>query len=184
MTAEALRKPQAQPVHLDPRETAIAVLDLTVRCDDPNEVCHDLMERLGAFLQRARGAGVPIVFTGSLQDKGTPKGKIAKALGRQPSEPVLYPDAFDKFYGGQLQEFLTSKNVKSLVIVGSSTHVAVMYTATAAARVFRYNVIIPLDGVNTRNAIEHEYALHQLTAIPSRAAKLISFSDLGSISFA
>jgi nicotinamidase-related amidase len=183
MTAETLRKPQPEPVQLDPASSAIAVLDLSVRCEDPDQVCSQLMETLGAFLERARAAGMPIVFTNSLQDKGTAREAIASPLKRRESEPVLFPDAFDKFYGGELQGFLTSHNVKDLVIVGSSTHVAVLYTATAAARVFRYRVVVPIDGVNTTNMIDHDFALHQLKAVPARAADLIHFSTLASIKF-
>jgi nicotinamidase-related amidase len=183
MTATELRRPEPQSITLDPATSAIAVLDLSVRCNDPKQICHELMERLGVFLERARGASVPIIFTASLQDKGTPNGEIATALKRRESEPVLYPDAFDKFYGGEFKQALDANNVKNLVIVGSSTHVAVMYTATAAARVFQYEVVIPVDGVNTQNAIEHTYALHQLTAIPARAASHIRFSELAKIDF-
>jgi nicotinamidase-related amidase len=183
MTAETLRKPQPEAVRLDPASSAIAVLDLSVRCEDPEQVCSQLMERLGAFLERARAAAMPIVYTNSLQDRGTPREPIAAPLKRRDSEPVLFPDAFDKFYGGELQAFLSSKNVKDLVIVGSSTHVAVLYTATAAARVFRYNVIIPIDGVNATTPLDHDYALHQLKAVPARAADLIRFSTLATITF-
>jgi nicotinamidase-related amidase len=183
MIAGELKKPQPEARQLDPRSSAIAVLDLSVRCEDPKEVCSQLMERLGAFLERARAASVPIVFTNSLQDKDGPRGAIAAPLKRRDSEPIIWPDAFDKFYGGELQKFLTGNNVKDLVIVGSSTHVAVLYTSTAAARVFRYNVIIPIDGVNTTYAIDHDNALHQLKSVPARAADLISFSELDRITF-
>ena len=182
MTQQALTKPQPRPVELDRAATAIAVLDLSVRCDDPKEVCSQLMGGLGAFLDRARAADVPIIFTVSLSAKDTPMGVVATALERRESEPVLYPDAYDKFYGGQLQAELTSRNVRHLVIAGSSTNVAVMYTATAAARAFRYNVVIPLDGVNASRALEHDYALHQLTVIPG-ASGLIAFTTLDTIQF-
>ena len=183
MTLEGLTMPEPRPTQLDRATSAVLALDLTARCNDPKEICHELMERLGAFLERVRGARVPVVFTASLQTKGTPEGAIASALKQRADEAVLHPDAFDKFYGGELQACLTAHNVKDLVVTGSATNVAVMYTATAAARVFRYNVIIPLDGVNSRNPIEHDYAIHQLTAVPAQASRLITFSTLGQITF-
>jgi nicotinamidase-related amidase len=182
MAVQSLLKPQPKPVHLDPKTSAIAVLDLNVRCDDPSDICSELMEGLGAFLERARGAGVPIIFTSGFALKGTPEAEIATALQRRASEPLIHPDAFDKFQGGELQPFFAYHNTKDLVIVGSSTHVCVLYTATTAARVFGYNVIIPLDGVNTRDSINHDYALHQLQVIP-RASSLITFSTEARITF-
>ena len=182
MTAQSLLRPQPKEVHLDPNTTAIAVLDLSVRCDDPSDICSELMKGLGAFLERARGAGVPIIFTSGFAVKGTPEAEIATALNRRESEPLIHPDAFDKFYGGELQPFLASHNTKDVIIAGSSTHVCVLYTATTAARVYGYNVIIPLDAVNTRDAINHDYALHQLQVIP-RASSLITFSTEDTITF-
>ena len=38
MTAQELLKPQSQAVQLDPATTAIAVLDLSVRCDDASTI--------------------------------------------------------------------------------------------------------------------------------------------------
>ena len=64
----------------------------------------------------------------------------------------------------------------------NSAHVCVLYTATTAARVYGYNVVIPIDGVNTRDAINHDYALHQLQVIP-RASDLITFSTEEGITF-
>jgi nicotinamidase-related amidase len=182
MTAPGLLKPQPTPVQLDPATTAIAVLDLSVRCDDASDICSELMRGLGAFLERARTASVPIIFTSGFALKGTPEAEVATALKRRPDEPLIHPDAFDKFQSGELQSFLASHNTKNLVIAGSSTHVCVLYTATTAARVYEYNVIIPLDGVNTRDVINHDAALHQLQVIP-RASSRITFSTEDAITF-
>ena len=97
-----------------------------------------------------------------MQFRGTPLGEAAAPLKRRDTEPVLYPDAFDKFAGGELQAILSGAGTENLIVVGSLTNVAVLYTSTAAARVHRYNVIIPLDGVNANSTYEHEYAIHQL----------------------
>lgn len=159
------------------------MLDLGTRCDDPEQVCSELMEGVGGMLDRARAFRVPIAFTVSYSARGTPMGEAATALRRRGDEALLFPDAFDKFAGGELQAFLTSHGVRDLVIVGSSTNNAVMYTASAAARVYRYNVIIPVDGVNTRNAYEHEYALHQLSVLPRGSATPVQFTALSMVSF-
>ena len=147
---EGPKRPEPQEVTVNRATTAVLVLDLNARCQDPNEVCHKLMQPLGEFLDRVRASSVPVVFSVSLMFKGTPLGEVAAPLNRWEDEPVLHPDAFDKFAGGELRQFLNDHNVENLVIVGSLTNVAVLYTSTAAARVHRYNVIIPLDGVNAK----------------------------------
>jgi nicotinamidase-related amidase len=179
---EGPNRPVAKPVTLDRSTTAILELDLSARCHDPKQVCSKITASVGEFLEKARAAGVPIIHTVSASAKGTPLGEVASPLKRRNSEPVIYPDAFDKFLGGELQSFLKDKGAKTLIIVGSSTNVSVLYTATTAARLYRYNIVIPMDGVNASQKYEHEYALHQFTVMPSDANKLFQFTDLSMIS--
>jgi nicotinamidase-related amidase len=176
-------RPEPKPLTLDPKTTAILVLDMNARCDDPKQVCSKIAPALGEFLERARAAAVPIVYTVSAAVKGKPLGEVAMPLKRRDGEPVIYPDGFDKFVGGELQEWLRSKGAKTLVITGSSTNAAVLYTATTAARMHRYQVVIPVDGVNANSQYEHEYSLHQLTVLPSEANKQFQFTRLGMVTF-
>ena len=141
------------------------------------------MAPLAEFLDRARASGVPIVYTISLSAKGTPPGEVAAPLKRQESEPVIHPDAYDKFMGGELHDFLRGWGAKSLVIVGAATNFAVLYTATTAARVHHYNVVFPVDGVIARGKYEQEYALHQLNALPPGSRTPIQFTTLSDIAF-
>jgi nicotinamidase-related amidase len=183
MIQEGPNRPEPQSLKLDSKTTVIAVLDLSVRCEDSNEVCSKLMQPLGDFLERARRAAVPILYTISAAGKGTPLGEAAGPLKRRASEPILYPDAFDKFMDGDLKAELDRCRCRSLVIVGSATNFAVLYTATTAARIHKYEVIIPLDGVNAKRNYEHEYAIHQMTILPASAHKQFRFTKLGMIEF-
>jgi nicotinamidase-related amidase len=176
-------KPEPRALHLDRAKTALLVLDLNARCQDPAEICSELMEPLGEFLERVRAASIPIVYTVSLMFKGTPLGEVAAPLNRRDTEPVLHPDSFDKFAGGELRRILDEHNVENLIVVGSLTNVAVLYTSTSAARVHRYNVIIPLDGVNAKTEYEHEYAIHQLSILPAGAGDRMQFTNLSMIEF-
>ena len=182
-TTEGPSLPEAQPIKV-PRETAaVVVLDMNTECDDPQARSHALLNRVGAFLQRARQHHVPIIYTVSLMNKGSPLGDVASSLGRRQDEPVLFPDGFDKFTGGDLERLLRPRGVTNLVIVGRSTNVAVMYTATAAARVHKFQVVIPMDGVAANGDYENNYALHQLNRLPRSVIVPIAFSRLDQIEF-
>jgi len=183
MTAEGPNRPEPQRLKLDSKTTAIVVLDLSARCENPDEVCSKLMAPLGEFLKRARQVSIPILYTISATGKGTPMGEPAAPLKRRLTEPILYPDAFDKFMGGELKAELDKRNCRSLVIVGSATNFAVLYTATTAARVYSYDVVIPLDGVNAKRQYEHEYAIHQMTILPASAHKQFRFTKLNMMEF-
>jgi nicotinamidase-related amidase len=176
-------RPEPKPVSLDVRTTAVVTLDLSARCHDPQDVCSKLMQPVGEFLERVRDHRVPIVFTVSAAGKGSPLGEVASPLKRRQNEPVIYPDAFDKFASGELQDFLRRSETKSIILVGSSTNIAVLYTCSTAARVYGYKVVIPLDGINTRTQFEQDYAIHQLTILPADANKRFEFTTLSGISF-
>jgi nicotinamidase-related amidase len=180
---EGPNRPEPQQQKLDSKTTAVLVLDLSARCQDPKEVCFQLMGPLAEFLDRTRQSSVPILYTISAAARGTPLGEVAEPLKRRATEPVLYPDAFDKFMGGELRDKLNELECRSLVIVGSATNFAGLYTATTAARIYRYNVVIPLDGVNAKRRYEHEYAIHQLTILPASAHKQFLFTNLKLIEF-
>jgi len=176
-------KPQSKPVTLDAKTGAILVIDLNARCENPKQVCSKLMPGVGAFLERARKASVPILYTVSDSAKGKPIGEIAKPLKRRPDEPVFFPRGFDKFFGGELDKPLKDWGTKTVVCVGSSSNVAVLYTATSAARMYELDVIIPIDGMNTRSDYEQEYTFHQLSVLRGGAEKRIHFTTLEQISF-
>ncbi len=180
---EGPNRPEPKPVSLESKTTAILVLDLNARCHDPKLTCSKLTPILGEFLEKVRAAAVPIIYTVSAAAKGKPIGELAAPLKRKEGETIIYPDAFDKFMGGELQTLLKEKGAKTLIITGASTNAAVLYTATTAARIYRYNIVMPMDGVNANTKYEQEYSLHQFTVLPSEANKLFQFTNLSMITF-
>ena len=70
-------RPEAKPLTLDVKITAVLVLDLNARCQDTKQVCSELMTPVGEFLDRTRAAGVPIIYSVSAAIKGTPLGEVA-----------------------------------------------------------------------------------------------------------
>ncbi|HEY3303036.1 MAG TPA: isochorismatase family protein [Candidatus Binatia bacterium] len=180
---EGPNRPEAKPLTLDSKTTAILVLDLNARCHDAGQVCSKLMPAMGEFLEKARAAAVPIIYSVSASAKGKPLGEVASPLKRKENEPVIYPDGFDKFNGGELQALLKEKGTKTVVVTGASTNSAVLYTATTAARMHRYNVVVPMDGMIAEKKYEQEYTFHQFTVLPSEAHKQFQFTTLSLITF-
>jgi nicotinamidase-related amidase len=176
--------PKARSVTLPRDSTAVTVLDVNTECDDPRrEAHHAILKPSAAFLTRARRDGVPIIFTLSTKNRGTSLGEVASGVGRHPNDTIIYPDGFDKFTGGELEGVLRQHGIRNIVIIGRSTNVAVMYTATTAARVYKLCVVIPMDGVAAKSDYEHQYAIHQLNNIPRSVIAPITFSKLDQISF-
>jgi len=91
-------KPIPQEVTVDPKTTALLVLDLNCRCENPEERCNQLIDPVAKFLDRARQAGMFIVYTAADRYQGTPEGRMPYAFKQRDDEPVIFPPAFDKFY--------------------------------------------------------------------------------------
>ncbi len=176
------RLPQPAPVTLDPKTTALLVLDLSNRCSNPAQVCSQLVPRVKAFLSKARAAKVFTVYTLITGEMGTPNGKPWEGFEATPDEPVIAPDAFDKFTGGELAPLLQKRCINTVIITGASTNNAVLFTATGAAKIHKYNVVIPVDGIIANGKYESEYPLYQLSVMPGANA-LCKFSTLEGITF-
>jgi nicotinamidase-related amidase len=145
----------------------------------PEPARQTFIANVADFLEKARSAETPVIFTGMYAQRDAPVDPI---LQRRRLEPLFYPDGFDKFTGGELQGLLEERRVQNLVVTGASTNICVMYTATTAARIYHYDTYIPLDGVYSEIAYHHEYALHQLSVLPTSATPL-RFTTLSMIEF-
>jgi nicotinamidase-related amidase len=177
-------KPIPQEVTVDPKTTALLVLDLNCRCEDPKERCNQLIEPVATFLDRARQANMFILYTAADRYRGTPEARMPAAFKQRPEEPTIFPSAFDKFYSGEMQPMLQQRGVKTVICCGASSNQAVMYTATAAVRPFGYICVIPVDGLIARSDYEHEFTLHQFTILPGGAAEKFRITEFDKIKFA
>ena len=98
---------------VDPRQRSTAIWRLisSARCDDPSKSL-EINRLAGDFWTRLKGR--------RRTDRSIPCrpwqrkaiGKLAGPLRRKDSETVIYPDAFDKFYGGELEAFLKDKGAE------------------------------------------------------------------------
>jgi nicotinamidase-related amidase len=176
-------RPEPVPATLDPSTTAVLVLDLNARCEDPGQICGELIPALHDFLPRARNSGAFVVYTVSAQYQGTALERMARGIEPAPGEPVIFPDAFNKFVTGELEAILAARGIRTLVATGSSSNVGVHYTVVSALRDHRYNVVIPMDGMNAGTPYEEEYSLHQLSVLPGGVQSQLTFTRLDLIDF-
>ena len=152
-------KPVPQEITVYAISTALLVLDLNCRCEDPKEPCYKLINPVAKFLDRARRANMFIVYTAADRYQGTPEARMPAAFKQRDDEPTIFPPAFDKFYSGELQTMLQQRGIKTVIVCGASSNQAVMYTATAAVRPFGYTCVVPVDGLIARGDYEHEFTL-------------------------
>jgi nicotinamidase-related amidase len=163
--------PELKSVTLDPKTTAILVIDLIKQtCNEQRRPrCVASIPKVAKLLAEARAHGATVIY--SLFPSPNPAsfpnpviGDYVPAVAPKGDEPVV--TAFvDKFAIGDkdtgLQKILKDKGITTLVPVGTTPHNGVLFTSVAAA--FRgFNPVVPVDGMSGNNAYEDQAAAYIL----------------------
>ena len=141
--------PELKPVTLDPKTTAILVMDFVKQtCNNERRPrCVASIPKIEKLIAAARAQGVMLIST---TVPPVPIADTLPAVAPKGNDPVVV--AFvDKFILGDkdtgLEKMLKDKGITTLVAVGTAAHGAVLYTASAAAS-RGFNVIVPVDGMS------------------------------------
>jgi nicotinamidase-related amidase len=167
--------PPLKSVVIDPQTTAFLILDIQLpMCGaEQRPRCAASVPKIAAFLLDARMRAMPVIY--SLTPTGTPEN-IVPAVSSLPGEPSVR-SSVDKFYNTDLEKILKEKGVKTVIIVGTAAHGAVLHTATGAA-MRGLQVIIPVDGMSAIEPYAEQYtAWHMLNAPGTRARTTLTTFD-------
>ena len=159
---------ELKSVTVNATDTAFLVLDIEQRtCNmEARPRCVESAPRIGAFLAKARAAGMPVVH--SLTSKGTPESILPQALPL-PGEPIVQ-STVDKFYNTDLDAILKKLGVSTVIITGTTAEGAVLHTATGAA-MRGLSVIVPVDGMSAAILYAELYTAWHLLNAPGTRAK-------------
>jgi nicotinamidase-related amidase len=165
--------PALQPVSVVPAKTALLVLDMSVdTCSEARRpACAKTLPGLVAFLHKAREHGLLVIHSTGPAAATTPLPAAAPGLDRLPGEPVVraYPD---KFLNSDLEKILADHKIDTVIVTGTSSQGAVLYTATEAA-MRRLNVVVPVDAYSSESRFADLYtAWHLKNATATIAAKV------------
>ena len=155
--------PALKAVTIDRKTTALLLLDFNKQtCNaERRPRCIATIPKVAKLLAAARAAGIPVLY--SLGGGGAP-ADIAKELTPAKDEPIVSA-GLDKFSGTELESVLTQKGIKTVIIVGTAAHGAVLYTATAAAT-RNLQVVVPLDGISGDIPYVEQYTAWHLVNAP------------------
>ena len=177
--------PELKAVTLDPKTTALLVMDLVKQtCNDQRRPrCVASIPKIEKLIASARAQGVMVIYT---TVPTIPIADTLPAVAPKSNEPVLVA-AVDKFILGNkdtgLETLLKDKGITTVITVGTAAHGAVLYTASAAA-LRGFNVIVPVDGMSgdgQNNYIE-QYVAYNLTSAPVISPK-ITLTSIDMIKF-
>jgi nicotinamidase-related amidase len=173
--------PAPVAVTLDGPSTALLVLDITTQTCSPQASCMAMLPRVGSLLDRARAAGVYVLYSvPATQPPILPE--VAPAQG----DPTIVGAAQDRFFDTPLNELLRGRGITQLVLVGWRYDGSVLYTAVGGT-IRNFTVVVPDDGTSAAQdydiAVGRYQLLTQLSANASneplkKNAATISRTDL------
>ncbi len=162
-SVEVPSPPEVQAVSVDPATTALLVLDIQKgNCNaERRPRCVASVPRVAALLKKARESRVLVVHstTGSGSQDDI-RAEVAPLAG----EPIV-SSSVDKFYGTDLESILADRHIRTVILVGTSAHGAVLNTATGAA-LRGLSVVVPLDGMSSTEPYAEQYTAWHLANGP------------------
>jgi nicotinamidase-related amidase len=165
-SVKAPAAPELKSVTVDPKTTALLMLDFMPANCGKNERCLATLPAMKTLLERARAAKMPVVY--SVIANTTP-ADVLKEVAPLPDEPSVLAGP-DKFLRTDLEKILKDKGITTVITVGTASNGAVLFTAAGA--VFRgMNVIVPVDGMSARDPYAELSTVFTFTSAPQVSAK-------------
>ncbi len=153
--------PALKPVTVDPKTTALLMLDFVAPNCNPRPRCLASVPGAKKLLAEARARGMMVAHATTTATKAA---DILPDLSPKGDEPVV-SSGVDKFRNTELEKILKDKGIQHVIAIGTAAHGAVMYTASGA--VLRgMKVILPVDGMSANDPFPEQYVAWHLTNAP------------------
>jgi nicotinamidase-related amidase len=148
--------PAPVPVTLNPATTALLAVDMTTQTCGPQPTCQAMLPRVASLLDRARGAGVYVVYS-------TPPTQppILPEVAPAADDPIVAGVAQDRFFDTPLDVLLRARGITTLLVVGWRADGAVLYTAVGGV-IRTYTVVVPDDGTSAARDYDIAIGRYQL----------------------
>jgi len=173
-SVKAPATPALKPVTVDPKTTALLMLDFMNQNCGKRPRCLATIPAMKKLLAAARAAKATVVY--SIIAKTT-TADVIKDVAPEANEPHVLSGP-DKFLNTDLDKILKDKGIKTVIAVGTASNGAVFFTASGAT--FRgMSVIVPVDGMSSIEPIaEYATVLDFLTAPGVSAKTTLTRSDM------
>ena len=136
--------PALKPVTVDPKTTALLMLDFMNQNCGKRPRCLATMPAMKKLLDEARAAKAPVIYSASSPTRRPP---TSSRMSRRWRTSRTCCPARTSSCNTDLEKILKDKGIKTVIAVGTASNGAVLFTASGAA--FRgMNVIVPVDGMS------------------------------------
>jgi len=169
--------PKLSAITVTASETALLLLDIEeATCNQENRPrCVAAVPAMAAFLQRARTGHLPVFYSNT--GRGS-RATMLPPVAPTDDEPIVKASV-NKFFGTRLDDYLKAKNIKSVIVCGTSASGAALHTATGAAQL-GYKVVLPVDCVPGGSLYEEQASVWNLINGPG-TTRVITATTLDAI---
>ena len=158
--------PAPAPVTLDPKTTALIVLDYVEDICNTQVNCKTrMLPAVTPFMARVRKAGLTVAYG----TRAPNQNKWLKEVAPAPGDIRITSTAQDRFYNTDLDQQLKAKGIKTLILVGWKISGSVTYTSVGAMA-HDYTVVVPVD--TTSAASDYETTIGFYNVLNSGNANL------------
>lgn len=176
-SVKAPSAPALKPVTVDPKTTALLMLDFMNQNCGRRPRCVASVPAVKALLTEARAKGMPVVYS---IIANTTTADVMTDVAPAANEPHVQAGA-NKFFRTELEKILNDKGVKTVIVVGTAAHGAVLNTASYAA-LLGLNVVVPVDGVSA-DPYPEQYTAWHLANAPGGIGSKIALTKVDLIKF-
>jgi nicotinamidase-related amidase len=165
-TVQMPAMPEPARVTLDPKTTALVVLDYVEDiCNSQVKCKNQMLPAMTPFMGKVRQAGLVVAYGTRAQNMTKWLPQVAPMAG----DIKIVNTGQDRFYGTDLDKELKAKGIKTLILVGWKISGSVTYTAVGAM-IRDYTVVIPVD--TTAATSDYETAIGFYNVLNSGNANL------------
>ena len=171
--------PALKAVTVDPKTTALLLLDFMTENCGQRPRCAAAVPTLKSLHDKARAANMLIAYTlpggGKIIDQGIAP-RAGEVVEQKPGGP-------DKFIGDDLDQRLKDHGVKTVILCGTSAQGVGLGTGAGAAQ-RGYKVVYPVDCLLSESAFREAYAAwHMGGGGPPVTTKLVTVTRTDMITF-
>ncbi|HVA11670.1 MAG TPA: cysteine hydrolase [Stellaceae bacterium] len=169
-SVQAPPPPKLDQITVDPKTTALLVLDLVKQtCNQQARPrCLASLPQVAKLIKGARDSKTFVVY--SVIPGPATIADTLPSVKPNGSEPVVKAGP-DKFIGTDLEKILKDKGIATVIVVGTTAQGAVLYTASHAALI-GFNVIVPVDGMSADTPYAEQYVAWNMVNAPVVSAKV------------
>jgi nicotinamidase-related amidase len=160
-TVKAPPAPELKPANLDPKTTALLMLDFVAPNCTQRPRCMASIPAVKKLLGEARAKGMLIVYATGATGK---RADTVAELAPTDNDPVV-STGVDKFVNTDLEKILKAGGTQTVIAMGTAAHGAVLYTASAAS-LRGMKVILPVDGMSAEGPYAEQYTAWHLANAP------------------